>query len=508
VSTTPTPTGTLSSITWDLPYGEPLSLDYIKADYYSPQTIDANLCDQLYWTNPVTQTPEPDLATSMSHPNPLTLIYTIRQGVHFWDGHLLTATDVAYSLNRNLNPKLGSGQALFYRNVKSITATGPFQVTVKLIRPDIVFPEELASNSGFVAEAAFMKKEGSAFGNPKVGIMCSGPYEFESWTPGNQIVIKANPNYWNKALEPKVQTVKFDFITSTSALTAGLLSGGIDGTYEVPQSSIPELESTSVGHLYFGASSQVDVMLPLAGPMANPLIRKALSLVIDRAAIAKTVFGGAAQPGLSLVPPDVFAYDASSFQAAYNKLPGASSDVAEAKALIRQAGSPKTPITFGYLAGDQQQLETGTILQSNADAAGLTMTLKPLTSAQYGNITTGVSSPPGIDLAIYAGYNLVREPLEEPPYFITPRPLGYTNYIGYSNRTVTNDLNLATETQNTQKRAQLYIAAQAIYQGQDTAVIPLVNLNEVSFGNSKLTGFPTQFAYFEYPWAAMLGAAH
>lgn len=505
----PAPTGPLSSITWDLPYGEPLTLDYIKADYYSPQQIDSNLCDQMYWTNPTTQSPEPDLATHLSEPNSLTLIYTIRQGVHFWDGHTLTADDVAYSLNRNLDPKLASGQELFYRNVKSITATGPYQVTIKLTRPDVVFPQELASNSGFVAEAAFMKKKGSAFGTPKGGMMCSGPYELESWTPGSDIVIKANPNYWNKALEPKVQTVKFDFITSTSALTTGLLSGAIDGTYEVPQSSIPELQATSVGHLYFGAGSQNDLLLPLAGPMKNPLLRKALSLVIDRSAIAKTVFAGAGGPSLSLVPPNVWAYDPSIFQAAYSKLPGATPDPTEAKALIKQAGSAASaPVTFGYLAGDEQQLQIGTILQANAAQAGMTVQLKPLTSAQYGDITTGVSSPAGIDLAIYAGYNLIREPLEEPPYFINPRPLGYVNYSGYNNPTVTNDLNEATETENTTKRAQLYVDAQDIYQGQDAAVIPLVTLYEVSFGNARLTGFPTKFGYFQYPWAAVIGAAH
>jgi peptide/nickel transport system substrate-binding protein len=337
--------------------------------------------------------------------------------------------------------------------------------------------------------------------------MCSGPYKFVSWTPGQDIVITANPNYWDKALIPKVKTVKFEFITSSSALTTGLLSGAIDGTQEVPQSSIPELKSTSVGHLYFGKSSQVDTMLPLGGPMSNPLLRKALSLSINRAAIAQNVFFVAGGPSVSLVPPDVFSYDKAAFQAAYNELPGSTPDIAEAKALVKQAGSPTTPITFGYLAGDQQQLQIGTILQAGASQAGLNIQLKPLTSTQYGDITTGVSTPAGIDLAIYAGYNLVREPLEEPPYYVNPRPLGYVNYIHYVNTTAISDMNQAIGTSDPSKRAQLYIASQNIYQAQDTAVIPLVQLDEVTFAASRLTGFPTQFCYFEYPWAAMMGAA-
>src|SRR5262249_15513278 len=45
------------------------------------------------------QQPEPNLAASVTHPNPVTYVYHLRRGVRFWNGDPLTAADVAYTLN-------------------------------------------------------------------------------------------------------------------------------------------------------------------------------------------------------------------------------------------------------------------------------------------------------------------------------------------------------------------------------------------------------------------------
>ena len=74
---------------------------------------------------------EPDLAQSYSHPTPLTWVYDIRPGVKFWDGTPLTAKDVAYSLQRQIEPSVGS----VYLEpagvmIASVKQTGPMQVTI------------------------------------------------------------------------------------------------------------------------------------------------------------------------------------------------------------------------------------------------------------------------------------------------------------------------------------------------------------------------------------------
>ena len=105
-STSPAATGTLSSLTWDLPFGEPTTLDYAQSADYGPDMVTSNLCDSLLRLNP-DFTISPNLASSWNYgPNHMSLTFKLRSGVKFWDGHPLTSTDVVYSMLRNLNPKV------------------------------------------------------------------------------------------------------------------------------------------------------------------------------------------------------------------------------------------------------------------------------------------------------------------------------------------------------------------------------------------------------------------
>ena len=66
----------------------------------------SNLCEGLMRTNPDLSI-GPALATSVTHPNPLTLVYKLRPGVHFWDGKPMTVADAVFSLRRTADPQVG-----------------------------------------------------------------------------------------------------------------------------------------------------------------------------------------------------------------------------------------------------------------------------------------------------------------------------------------------------------------------------------------------------------------
>ena len=81
VATSPPAKGDLSSLTWDLPAGEPTTLDYVKAGDYSPDMVISNLCDSLLRLNP-NFSYSPNLATSWRYgPGHMSLTFTIRSGV-------------------------------------------------------------------------------------------------------------------------------------------------------------------------------------------------------------------------------------------------------------------------------------------------------------------------------------------------------------------------------------------------------------------------------------------
>jgi len=99
---------------------------YANLDPDQTQSCNDNFCglfmEHLLQLGP-NNTLEPELATSVSEPDPTTYIYHLRHGVKFWDGHEMTSADVVYSLDYQRSPK--SDITVYFTNVKTITADGP-----------------------------------------------------------------------------------------------------------------------------------------------------------------------------------------------------------------------------------------------------------------------------------------------------------------------------------------------------------------------------------------------
>lgn len=509
VTVTPAAKGALASVTWDLPYGEPTSVDPTQSAAQSENAPLANMCESL-----LQMTPQfgyaPGLATSYSHPTPTKWVYNIRQGVKFWDGKLLTPDDVAYSLNRNLDSKVGSfWNDPFFVNVEKISKTGPNQVTVALSHPDAVFNEMMATAPGAIGEASYIKTKGKAYGTAKGGLMCTGPYEFHRWTPGVSLILIKNPHYWNASLRPKVQQVKFVFLTNPATITNGLLSGELDGTYEAPISAVPKLQHSTVGKLYLGLSTEYGNLsfTNKPGPIENPKIRRALALMIDRQAIASKILQGTAVPVYSLAYPSTWGYATSTFRQGYSAMAKSeATDVAEAKRLVREAGSPKRTMSMLVNADDPAATQTALYLQSVAQQIGLNIKLVQVPGSQLLAIAFNPKARIAYDIMLqYTGYFDIPEPLEQALFSLKPGAL--FNYLNYSNKTVGNEIKQANGTANAEKRALLVnrIMAQAI--GHDEAQVPFVNYAERLFMNNRVTGAPAGMpVYLYYPWAARLGS--
>jgi peptide/nickel transport system substrate-binding protein len=101
----PPANGQVDGFTWALPF-EATSLDPIKSWAPPENTILANLCESVLKLTPELR-PEPGLASNIDTSDPTKVVLTVRGGVTFWDGSPMTAEDVAFSLSRNLEPKLG-----------------------------------------------------------------------------------------------------------------------------------------------------------------------------------------------------------------------------------------------------------------------------------------------------------------------------------------------------------------------------------------------------------------
>jgi peptide/nickel transport system substrate-binding protein len=512
LTTTPKAIGGLSTVSWNLFY-EPTSVDPAHALDYTENEVVANLCDSLVRMNP-NFTYSPGLAT-YSNPNPTTWVYNIHPGVKFWDGQPLTGQDVAYSLNRNLDPSVGSYYSDYFQFVKSITQTGPLQVTVKLKQPDELFNQAMALAAGAITEKKFDQAHGKSVGTPSVGVMCSGPFKFVKWIPGSSLTIVRNNQYWNPSFRAKVSKIVFSFLGSDSAETNALTTGTVQGMYETPVSGASSLEASN-GHLYLGKSLTQYMIQCVThpgranDPINNAYVRQALSLAIDRGTVAKTIFNNMGLPPASrtLMAEPVYPYAPSVFQKGRLTLPPLAQNITKAKELVAKAGHPKTPIVVAYANdGPAYNVLFAQYLQAAGSKVGLNVKLDPMPTAQFNNLGFDQKLDSTVDVALSIWFNELPDPVQWYRMFV-PYPNGtfnVFNYGHYQNPVVTRDIGLADQTTDPTKRAELVVAAQRQIM-HDLPWIPVVDLPNRLYMVKGLTGPTASEVQLWYPWAAVLGS--
>ena len=507
VTSTPAGTGAVDSVKWDLPYGEPSTLDWLRSASFSENTVLGNLCESLIRLGPDFNY-EPGLAKSWRSPNPTTWVYELQPGLKFSDGKPVTTADVIYSLERNRNPKLGSYWEPWFARVQSITATGPEQITVKLKQPDALFNEFLATAGGVVGEKSYIEQKGSKYGTSEGGVMCVGPYELTNWTPGKGIVITANPDYWRKSEAPKVKSIDYSFVTDGQTLANALTSGEISGTYEAPLVSWPSLLASGTGHGFTGKSTAYDSIdfTEKHGPTQNVDFRRALSLVIDRKAVAASIFHGAAEPIRSEFFPATWGYAREVYKKGYEELPSLEQNLAEAKRLVAKVPGMR-PVTMLTNSDDEAAKQLAAYVQSEARKAGIEIVLKELPAAQYIAAAFEKSRLKQYDLSLNTtGYLDLAEPVEWA--YITLISSGIFNSSGYDNPSVNKWSAEAREALDPTKRAELMVKVEAQAYGTDVDSIPIVSPAERLYMSSKITGATPSLTPLLYaPWARALGAA-
>jgi peptide/nickel transport system substrate-binding protein len=504
VTSTPAGTKTVPSITWAV-YRDVNSLDPIYAFDYPENTAMSLMCESL-----LVQAPDgslhPGLAT-VSNPSPTTMVFTLRPGVKFWDGHAVTSADVVYSLDRNTDPKLGGFYPLVFSRVKSIQATGPTQVTITLKQPDYWLQGELASMPGIVIEKSYAQKQGKNYGTPSGGIMCTGAYEFKSWKPGVGVTAVANPHYWNtKVKSPLVQQILLKGVPDVSSFTSAMLTGGIQGSYTLGLNTLNQLKSSKNVKVYQGPSWATDAFIvsSFKGVLGNVKVRQALSLALDRQGIIDSVYKGAALMPKWESNPGTFGYGKSVFDAAYAAAPVMSQNLAKAKKLVQEAGATGKTFTIGTSSQLANIAAVTGAYQAAAQAIGLKTTLKSVSAQNYINFFTEASARQGIDGFLTVNYGDYADPAAMLSTFDIPG--GSQNYANFSDPKLTSLLEQARSTANPDKRAQLMVQAEKI-NNQQLPWIPNVQPTNLLLLRKNLTGATGSFAYMFAPWANSLGGA-
>jgi peptide/nickel transport system substrate-binding protein len=498
-----TPAGAkpVSSVVWAT-NRDVISLDPIFSAGYPEYTADSLMCESLLRQAPDGSL-QPGLAT-VSNPSPTALVFTLRPGVRFWDGHPATSADVVYSLDRAADPKLAGYYSGRLDRIASVTATSPAQVTVKLSQPDYWLEGELSSMPGIIIEKSFAEKQGKNYGTPAGSIMCTGAYMLKSFTPGVGVVAVPNPHYWDPSVHPLVAQITLKGVPDITSLTAGLLTGAIQGDYGVGLPTLGQLKGSSAVRVDLGPGWSSDVLeiASFKGALGNLNVRRALSMALNRQAIINSVYQGAAQLPRWISNPGTFGYGQSVFAQAYDSSPVLTQNIAEARKLVQQAGDTGKTITFGTTS--QQAVVAGVTAayQAAAQAIGLKVALRSVPAQNYIDFFVSPQFRAGVDAFPAADYGDYADPAALLAAFDLPG--GSVNYDNFNDPAITAALEQARTTANPDQRAALVIKAEELTI-QQLPWIPDVEPDTVLVLSKDLTGALSSTAYLFSPWADQLG---
>jgi peptide/nickel transport system substrate-binding protein len=239
----------------------------------------------------------PHLAESWRAVDSTTYVYNVRKDLKFSDGTPVTMDDVLFSVQRTGDPASGALMGWNYDVVQSITKTGDWEITVKLKVPSASWPYVLATYSGIISKA-YYEAHRSNFGTAAGGILGTGPYTYESWTSGQEIVLKKSPNYWDKTISAEMDTLVFKIITESTTLVAALQAGDVDFAPKPPQDMLAQLRSTpSLTVTDYPAWAVVSLGFNTQkAPLNDPNVRKAIYHAIDMKSLQTNIIKDAGAP--------------------------------------------------------------------------------------------------------------------------------------------------------------------------------------------------------------------
>lgn len=331
----------------------------------------------------------PRLAAAMPTISKDGRVYTfkLRHGVLFQNGREVTADDVAYSINRVLDPKTKSpGQSFFLdiagaqdvANGKAATASGikvidKYTIRFTLVQPDVTFLNVMAMNFAYIVPKEVVAKEGANFGHAPVG---TGPFILKQWVPGQKLVFVRNPHYFLKGV-PYLDGVTFLIGLAPEVALLRLQSGQLDMLGDpIPAADFvrirddPKYANQLVRYVqpettYLTLNTQM-------APLNNVKVRQAINMAIDKERIVRIVAGRGVVAN-QVLPPQMPGYDPSYKGYAY--------DPAQAKKLLAQAGYPHGFSTQIYVLNVDPQPRIAESFQRDLAQIGITASVVPLASA-------------------------------------------------------------------------------------------------------------------------------
>ena len=296
--------------------------------------------------------------------------FTLRKNVKFHDGTPFDANAVVWNFERwrfTKHPQhenqVKAGQTFEYYEgqfggfddkslITKVEAVNPTTVRFTLKDPQGPFLANLAMAFFVFASPTAVEKRGLESCKQPVG---TGPFRFVEWKPNQEVILDANPDYWDKAASPKVQRAIIRTIKDSSQRLAALKAGEIHGMEGVNPDDVkvvradPNLQiilrpTNTTGYLAFNYKVK---------EFQDRRVRQALAHAINKQGIVNALYGGTGMVATQFQPPPLWGHNKDLKDYPYSP--------DRARALLKEAGfaqglkeitwedGRKEPLPFWYM---------------------------------------------------------------------------------------------------------------------------------------------------------------
>lgn len=331
---------------------EPKDLDPHTVTGIPESTIVQSLFEGLVGKDPKTLEPVPGVAERWKiSKDGKTYTFYLRKNAKWSNGEDLKASDFIYSWKRLLDPKTASEYAFqgFYiqggkeyhlgklkeEKALGLRALDAYTLQVSLENPTPYFLSLLHHHSLYPVHQKTVEKHGMRWTKPG-NLVSNGAFQLVSWKMNYLISVEKNPHYWDRE-NVKLKKIKFYAIEKPETEEKMFRVKRLHATASVPSEKISHWEKEEntplQKHPYLGTYYYwINVNRK---PLNNALVRKALSLAIDREKLIRYVVKGGQAPAQSFTPPGTGGFEP------LPRLPKDLSQVEMARELLKKAGYPK-----------------------------------------------------------------------------------------------------------------------------------------------------------------------
>lgn len=297
-------------------------------------------------------------------------LFTLRD--HQWsDGEPVTADDFVYAWQRMLDPKTAATYAYFLYPIKNaqavntgkmpltalgITARDPKTLLIELEHPVPYLLQFLTHNTTYPVPRHVVQAKGDAWVKPG-SYVGNGPYLLSEWESNDHITLVKNPRFYDAANVTIDRTIFYPTSDYVAALTR-FRAGELDVQDRMPAQQIDWLRANMPEVLRLNPTLNVEYLATnlAVKSFADPRVRQALSLAVDRETIVKRIDKIGEVPAYNLIPPGTANYPGGVFLD-FKSMPFPER-LMRAQALMREAGY-----------GPNNLLRTSLIIRSAAPTA-------------------------------------------------------------------------------------------------------------------------------------------